>query len=75
MHPHELRHTAASLAIAAGAHVKVVQTMLRHKSATMTLDLYGHLSRTNSTRLPTLWTPRTLPLLCPRCAPRRTLSI
>lgn len=42
-HPHELRHTAASLAIASGADVKVVQTMLGHKSATMTLDLYGHL--------------------------------
>lgn len=41
--PHMLRHTAASLAIASGADVKVVQTMLGHKSATMTLDLYGHL--------------------------------
>lgn len=41
--PHTLRHTAASLAIAAGANVKVIQTMLGHKSATMTLDLYGHL--------------------------------
>jgi integrase len=41
--PHELRHTAASLAIAAGADVKVVQQMLGHKSATLTLDLYGHL--------------------------------
>ena len=41
--PHSLRHTAASLAIAAGANVKVVQTMLGHKSATMTLDLCGHL--------------------------------
>jgi len=41
--PHELRHTAASLAIASGAEVKVVQQMLGHKSATMTLDLYGHL--------------------------------
>lgn len=41
--PHKLRHTAASLAIAAGADVKVVQTMLGHKTATMTLDLYGHL--------------------------------
>ena len=38
-----LRRTAASLAIAAGADVKVVQQMLGHKSATMTLDLYGHL--------------------------------
>lgn len=42
-HPHELRHTAASLAIASGADVKVVQLMLDHKTATMTLDLYGHL--------------------------------
>lgn len=42
-HPHELRHTAASLAIASGADVKVVQMMLGHSTATMTLDLYGHL--------------------------------
>ncbi|WP_420706399.1 tyrosine-type recombinase/integrase [Streptomyces sp. CcalMP-8W] len=41
--PHELRHTAASLAIASGADVNVVQTMLGHKSATLTLDTYGHL--------------------------------
>lgn len=40
---HDLRHTAASLMIAAGADVKVVQRQLGHKSATMTLDLYGHL--------------------------------
>ncbi|WP_160050663.1 tyrosine-type recombinase/integrase [Nocardiopsis sp. FR4] len=40
---HKLRHTAASLAIAAEADVKVVQTMLGHKTATMTLDTYGHL--------------------------------
>jgi integrase len=43
MTPHALRHTAASLAIAAGANIKVVQTMLGHKTATMTWDLYGHL--------------------------------
>ncbi|MBB4930075.1 integrase [Lipingzhangella halophila] len=41
--PHKLRHTAASLAIAAGADVKVVQQMLGHATATMTLDTYGHL--------------------------------
>ncbi|MFJ9558027.1 tyrosine-type recombinase/integrase [Nocardiopsis sp. NPDC101807] len=41
--PHKLRHTAASLAIAADADVKVVQAMLGHNSATMTLDRYGHL--------------------------------
>jgi integrase len=43
LHPHELRHTAVSLAIAAGADVKVVQQMLGHASATMTMDTYGHL--------------------------------
>jgi len=43
LHPHELRHTAASLAIAAGADVKVVQQMLGHASAAMTMDIYGHL--------------------------------
>jgi integrase len=31
--PHDLRHTAASLAIAAGANVKAVQRMLGHASA------------------------------------------
>lgn len=40
---HDLRHTAASLAIAAGANVKAVQRMLGHASAAMTLDVYGHL--------------------------------
>jgi integrase len=43
LHPHELRHTAASLAIASGATVKSVQRMLGHASATLTLDRYGHL--------------------------------
>jgi integrase len=41
--PHKLRHTAASLAIAAGADVKVIQQMLGHADAAMTLNVYGHL--------------------------------
>jgi integrase len=41
--PHGLRHTTASLAINAGANVKVVQRMLGHATAAMTFDLYGHL--------------------------------
>jgi integrase len=41
--PHDLRHTAASLAISAGANVKAVQRMLGHKSAAMTLDTYSDL--------------------------------
>jgi integrase len=40
---HDLRHTAASLAIHAGAHPKVVQRMLGHASAAMTLDVYADL--------------------------------
>lgn len=41
--PHQLRHSCASLAIQAGANVKVLQTLLGHKTATLTLDRYGHL--------------------------------
>ncbi len=41
--PHDLRHTAASLAIQAGANMKVVQQMLGHASAAMTLDVYAGL--------------------------------
>jgi integrase len=41
--PHDLRHTAASLAVSAGANVKAVQKMLGHASAAMTLDTYADL--------------------------------
>jgi integrase len=41
--PHDLRHTAASLAVSAGANVKAVQRMLGHASAAMTLDVYSGL--------------------------------
>lgn len=41
--PHDLRHTAASLAISTGANVKAVQRMLGHASAAMTLDVYADL--------------------------------
>lgn len=40
---HDLRHTAASLAISAGVNVKALQRMLGHASAAMTLDVYGDL--------------------------------
>ena len=36
--PHGVRHTTASLAISAGANVKVVQRLLGHATAAMTLD-------------------------------------
>ncbi|GAA1469038.1 tyrosine-type recombinase/integrase [Microbacterium thalassium] len=41
--PHDLRHTAASLAMSAGANVKLLQRMLGHASAAMTLDVYADL--------------------------------
>jgi len=66
--PHELRHTAASLAIAAGASVKAVQAMLGHASAAMTLDRYGHLFRDEldavAERLDAARAPR-VPRTCP----------
>jgi len=40
---HDLRDTAASLAISSGASIKAVQRMLGHASAAMTLDVYGGL--------------------------------
>lgn len=40
---HDLRHYFASLLIASGADVKVVQARLRHASATTTLNTYAHL--------------------------------
>lgn len=40
---HELRHTAASIMISSGAHVKTIQRQLGHKDAAMTLNQYGHL--------------------------------
>lgn len=48
----DLRHYFASLLIASGADVKVVQARVRHASAKTTLDTYGHLwpDRDESTR-------------------------
>lgn len=40
---HDLRHTAASLMVRAGANVKAVQRQLGHRSAAMTLDVYADL--------------------------------
>lgn len=40
---HDLRHTAAALAIATGAHPKALQVRMGHRSITTTLDRYGHL--------------------------------
>lgn len=39
---HDLRHTVASLLLAAGTNVKAVQEQLGHSTARMTLDVYAH---------------------------------
>ncbi|WP_109507215.1 tyrosine-type recombinase/integrase [Nocardioides speluncae] len=41
--PHDLRHYYASVQIRGGQSIKVLQALLGHKSATETLDTYGHL--------------------------------
>lgn len=40
---HDLRHTAAALMIAEGAHPKAVQSHLGHSSIQVTMNVYGHL--------------------------------
>ena len=39
---HDLRHSAATLLLAAGVNVKVVQELLGHSSISVTLGMYGH---------------------------------
>jgi integrase len=39
---HDLRHTAATLALTAGVHPKVVQERLGHANITITIDTYSH---------------------------------
>lgn len=41
--PHDLRHTAVSMAIASGASVLDVQRMCGHSTPAITLGIYGHL--------------------------------
>lgn len=40
---HDLRHTAASLAVSSGANVLALQRMLGHKKPSVTLDIYSEL--------------------------------
>ncbi len=40
---HDLRHTHASLLIAAGVHPKAIQARMGHANITTTLNTYGHL--------------------------------
>ena len=40
---HDLRHTAAALMVAEGAHALAIKERLGHSSITVTMDRYGHL--------------------------------
>ncbi len=40
---HALRHTCGAWASMGGASAKAVQTLMRHSTITLTLDVYGHL--------------------------------
>jgi integrase len=44
---HEARHSAASMWIASGLHVKLVSELIGHASIAITLDRYGHLFDTD----------------------------
>lgn len=39
---HDLRHTAATLLVEAGTHIKVVSDILGHSSVSITMDTYSH---------------------------------
>ena len=43
--PHDLRHTCATAAIAAGSDIKSVQDLMGHATAAFTLDRYAHTSQ------------------------------
>ena len=57
---HDLRHTAASLWIAAGVDIKTVSSWLGHSTAKLTLDTYGHLMGTDATGRPSTESTRAL---------------
>lgn len=44
--PHDLRHTAASLALASDVHPRVVQELLGHSNISLTLGTYSHVTPT-----------------------------
>jgi hypothetical protein len=44
MRPYDLRHSAATLLLAAGEHPKVVAELLGHSKITLTLDTYSHVT-------------------------------
>lgn len=52
---HDLRHTSATLLLAAGADIETVSHRLGHSQASVTLDVYGHwMKETDKTAADTL---------------------
>ena len=60
---HSLRHTAATLAVSSGANPKVIQRMLGHASAAMTLDVYADVFESDLDEVAV-----TVSKMCPRWA-------
>ena len=42
---HDLRHTFASLLLANGVHMKVIQDVLGHSQISITADTYSHVGK------------------------------
>ena len=56
--PHDVRHTAASLRIAAGVDIKTVSAWLGHSTAKLTLDTYANVIYRACKTRPTAGAPR-----------------
>jgi site-specific recombinase XerD len=69
---HELRHSAASVAISAGASVKSVQRMLEHSSAAMTLDVYSGLFDDDLGAVAERLNDAVVPPVCPKATLTQT---
>ncbi len=64
--PHDLRHTPASLWIAAGVDIRIIASCLDHSSTKLTLDTYGHLLGPDAERAAIERVNRACPKLVPR---------
>lgn len=69
--PHQLRHTNATILLAADVHPKIVQERLGHSSIAVTLDRYSHAS----TALQRQATERLAALLSPEPAAARDRAV
>ncbi len=55
MHFHDLRHSAATILLGMGINIKVIQELLGHSHASMTLDTYSHLLPSMQQEVATTW--------------------